>query len=915
MSQPGWQRPQRRPGVRRGVDPTWRRAPLLLLRYPSVLLAAAVTAVLLGLTAASGSLFVDSAGNAGLDMELSQLQPDAAGVTVSTLARGGQQPFERADAALREYVADRLPELGEPVTMLLTTPVRLVATGPGGEERLLTVRVLARTGALDNLTVVDGDAAAEGVSVPEGLAPVVGAEPGATVELDIGGRRQPLTVSAVHENLAPPEGGLLTRAPRLPDYWRPLAGMILPRETATGPEAPPPLLVTDFGQVQDIAEHMQFGSNASWQFPLAAPDLSLDDARALSRRYQAFERALRNPEHDLGVAVVDLTVFATQLGANSSLGEAIGRVDEAIAALRPSVQTLSVAGVAVALVVLGAAGAFRARRRRSEHTLLTVQGVGPAGQALRAVVETAPTIALGCLAGWQLARAGVRVLGPSSRLGTEVASATLQHVALAAGVGILALGVVTFQVVVRDSRVETSRLRQVAARAPWEVAVLSLSGAAYYQLTLRDSALVGEGAAARVDVLLLLFPLLFLAGLTGLAVRLLRRLLPSMRRWGTSLRTAPYLAVRRLTGASATAMLLVTASAMSLGILVYGGALASSAEASATTKAQVAIGADVTAPLPRGVDGFDPMLPQATVVARAEGELLPDGGRVDILAVDPATLGEVVGWDERFSPAPLDDLLARIDGAGTPRVPVLVAGTVPDEDVTLRSPRFAFPVTPVGFADAFPTMRRDQPVVVMSYEAFLEAFAEIAPASDATRVLATELWARGDPERVVGFLEAHGLAVGDLNTIAEVRDRPGMQSIGWALDYLQALGVLAGVLALAATLLYLQERQQAREVSYALASRMGLGRAAHRRAVALELAGMLVTALAVGGLLALAAARLVIPSLDPLPEVPPPPEMALPGAMLLTLAFAVGVVCWAGSWVVQGMADRTRVGEVLRVAE
>jgi hypothetical protein len=888
---------------------------VLLLGYPAVLVAIAVTAVLLGLTAASGSLFIASAGNAALDFELAQLRPDAAGVTLSTLGRGGDGVFERADEQVRAYAAARIPELGEPTAMLLTTPLRAVATTPGGEERLVTLRVLARTGAFGNLDIVEGDPGGAGVSVPARLVSLLGAEPGGTITLDIGGRRSEHAVSAVHRDLAPPAGGLLTSAPPLDEYWRPLAGMILARETATGPEAPPPLLVADHAVVQQIAGGMQFGSNASWSFPLAASGLTLDDARRLAGRYRAFERAMRNPEHDLGRAVGDLTVFTTQLGAHSSLEAAVGRIDEAVTGLSPPVQTLSLAGVAVALVVLGAAGAFRTRRRRSEHTLLTVQGIGPLGQAVRAVVETAMTIVVGSLAGWQLGVVLVRALGPSSRIGGDVTATTLRHVLLAAAAGILALGVVTFRGVVRDSRVEASRLRQVASRTPWEVAVLSLTAAAYYQLGLRESALVGDGAEAQVDVLLLLFPLLFLAGLTGLAVRVLRRLLPSMRRWGTSLRTAPYLAVRRLTGASATAMLLVTASAMSLGTLVYGGVLASSAEASASAKAQVVIGADVTAPLPRGVDGFAPMLGQATVVARGDGQLLPGEDRVDILAVDTSTFASVVRWDPRFAEAPLEELLAGIERTGGARVPVLVAGIPPGDDLTLRAPRFAFPVTITGTAEAFPTMSNTRPVVVMDYRVFLDAFAEIAPASDATRVLATELWARGEPERLVGFLEAQGIGAAEVSTIAEVRDRPSMRSIGWALDYLQALGVLAGVLALAATLLYLQERQQAREVSYALASRMGLDRAAHRNAVALELAGMLVTALAVGGTLALAAARLVIPSLDPLPDVPPPPEMALPGAMLLTVALAVGLVCWAGAWMIQGVADRARVGEVLRVAE
>ena len=85
-----------------------------------------------------------------------------------------------------------------------------------------------------------------------------------------------------------------------------------------------------------------------------------------------------------------------------------------------------------------------------------------------------------------------------------------------------------------------------------------------------------------------------------------------------------------------------------------------------------------------------------------------------------------------------------------------------------------------------------------------------------------------------------------MSTAARVRTTPAFLSLSWTFGLLQAFGVLAGIITILGVVLYLQARQQSREVSYALARRMGLRRSAHLRSILLELLAMLGAAFILG---------------------------------------------------------------------
>jgi putative ABC transport system permease protein len=300
----------------------------------------------------------------------------------------------------------------------------------------------------------------------------------------------------------------------------------------------------------------------------------------------------------------------------------------------------------------------------------------------------------------------------------------------------------------------------------------------------------------------------------------------------------------------------------------------------------------------------------ATVVTRLDGgRLVPGGLDVDLLAVDPATFSGAAFWDSSFAGRPLDDLvraLGRRDG------PLPVVVTRPSSASTLELSATRMRIEVVEVARAFPGVGAGRPLVVVDRAALEEAFE--AAGGQALPSGRDELWAKGEASATLAALTRAGFDVSEAITPERVRRGPAFLALFWTFGFLQALGVMAGLIALVGIVLYLQSRQRTGIVSYALTRRMGLRAAAHRLSVGLELVAMLLIALVLGGGFAVLAARLVYLRLDLLPDLPPPPLFRLPIALLLATAAGAVVASSLGAWRVGRSAERANVAEVIRSA-
>ena len=120
-----------------------------------------------------------------------------------------------------------------------------------------------------------------------------------------------------------------------------------------------------------------------------------------------------------------------------------------------------------------------------------------------------------------------------------------------------------------------------------------------------------------------------------------------------------------------------------------------------------------------------------------------------------------------------------------------------------------------------------------------------------------------------------------------MKDIPYIAAVIDTFLVMNGLGLLAALLVFAAMLMYLQTRQRSEIVSYGLSLRMGMRSSRHLLAIATEVGAMLVIAYVVGGVLAIAAARLTIPLLDPIEAIPPEPIGVVP---VITVAIAAPVL-------------------------
>jgi len=866
----------------------FRSAPFRLLRFPATLVAVLVAALLLAVAGAASHLFVDSAGNAAL---LREIDATAGRVPAFEIRRPGAVVPDVLD--YRRQVVGRhlsLPGLDDPV---LAGFGPLTQVSVPGRPEFEPARTLTRDGAFEHLRVVDGGEG-EGVWIADRIARALQVGAGDTLRLYRGGEDVEVRVAAVYADLAfePPD-----------PYWTPFAGVIYPVTIGIGrSEEPPPSMIVmsydDFLRVQPVLDDR---AEFVWDFPLSGRP-SLDEARRLSAQLTEIGGTLSDETTELGSTLASANYRAP-------VTTWVEQAERTVTAILTPIETISLAGRGVALAVVIAAGVYVIRRRRVEFTLLHARGVSPGRLGARVGVESVLPLALGTAAGAAAAVGLVSALGPGPFTRDAVREAAITA-GIGAAVGVLALGVAA-AATVRGLDAPEGRLRGVVGRVPWEVVVLTLAAAALYETVIRGGEpLVDAQGAVTIDRLLLLFPLLVLAGGAGVAVRFLRRLLPRLR--GIRARSpSVYLSSRRLAGAPRAAGLLVTASALGLGMLAYAGLLTTSIRESADVKAHVAVGSDVAADLARATDEEpDLLVPSTSVRVVDEVGAAPGGTEMTLLAIRAETFGEAAFWDDGFG-ASLEDVLAGLAGEGA-EVPVVVTGDSGDP-TSLSLPGGSLPVRVVRRMEAFPGMPSVRPAVVVNV-ARLEAALDERGQTLASIGGRQEVWARGDRDEVLRALEANGNAWTFVRSVDEVRDTPAFQSLAWTFGFLEALGIGAGLIALVGLVLYLQTRQRAREISYALARRMGLSRGAHRRSVAIELAGMLVSAFVIGGVLALAAALLVYGKLDPLPSLPPDPVLRAPAAILGGAAAAIVVVAWVGARLVQRRADHANVAEVMRAA-
>lgn len=874
----------------------------MLWHQPRLLAAVTVVAVVVGFVAAAPVVFLASVSTAAVTRQLDPVctgrlvdpgieaggnsGPDTYVVDTDVLAREAAA-VGGFGAPIASAVGSRLPDL---------TPVTARA-GTGSAP----VQLGTRTGWQDH---VPGGAQPddERLWLPDTAAGPLGVTAGDQVTLVGSAGEVTLEVGGVFPDIA-------GRAEQ--GFWCPLGPQLGSNTFFFVSVAPAPMAVVAEATYGRLLSAL--GGRVDWrrwEIPFAQTPRTLAEARGAVARMEDLEAAVmaangirRRPQAGQPSGPPP-AMPDDPLTSRSRLPYVTARAGAVTEAVQATITPMAAVSALVALGLVAGVGVVWVDRRRSQVRLLWARGVSPVWIGAKAVLEGALPTTVGVAAGWLVALVVGTRLGPSTTL---EAGAPLRALAVSGLALVAALGTLLAAVALRARRGgEMAAGERRRVWVPWELPVLV---AAWWSLErLRDTGgpVVEGDRLPPVDPLALLFPLLMLLGLSGLAVRVLGVLLARTRDRGRRWPTAAYLGVRRLAAEGRTVVVLTALLALSAGVVTYGAGLVRSTEATATAKAVVGLGADLVArvsgpaPVPAPLDG------RATPVLLGR-DVGYAGQTVDVQGVDPATFADAAFWDRTFAEEPLDDLLAALDRPTADGVvPALLVGApaAPSGRLSLaRRPAVGVDVEVVRTVAVWPGMRSGRPTLVV-------AASRLGPLADR---VAAQVWTSGVTEVALrGAVTGQGLAVFFVVSLDRFADTSSYLPTIWTFGFVQALGGVVGVLALVGLVAYAEARQRARALGYLMARRMGLTPGGHRRALLVELGVLAAVAVGVGVASGWLGVRAVNDLLDAQAERPPPALLRVPWPALAVLVVAAVAAVVVVALAAQRAAGRADPSEVLR---
>ena len=870
----------------------WTRAPARLLRMPALFVPVAVTATVVGLAVASRPMFVSSTASGVLEDDLRQGCAAHGGLRLARSAAlasapnqlGGRPPgvdVDDATAALDEAV-ENIAGLAPPVVTLEGAVVTVEA--PGSIGRNDVVRLASRTGFRDHVQVV-ARGEERGIWLPDTVADAVGAKPGSTVELVAGGARAAIPVEAVFRDLARVERDR---------YWCSMERSFEEFHNLT----PPPLALIDQEMLLGVASAHATRASVSWEYSPSPDGWTLQRAEEGVASLRDVLASASNDQLPLG------EVLGRGPGNVDSLSS-VNHARRAVAIVEAAAGPVSLATAGVGLLMLVLAARAWVDHRRRELVVLALRGAGAPLLCAKGVLEMAPPIILGAATGAAAAWVAVRGLGPAELIEGRAVRTGLLLVGIGVAAALIAVAVTVASVSrhITVDRVDAAPGRRVL----WEPVALALAAAAFYELQAG-----GARRGAQVDSFVLMFPILLLSGAGGLLARFALRAVPAdlAQRLPTSL----WLALRRLSARRRQAIPVITAATVSMGVVVFASTTSQSFGATIDAKALLGPGTETVLlvedelPLPES----GPLRDISTYVSRTtEASVLREShARADVIGIDPATFDRGAYWDESFAGRSLRSLLEDLTKTdGGPARALAVGDGLPERfSLTLRGERgpVQVPVRVAARPEFFPGFARNssRPLVVVRRDVLSESGVD----GD------VEMWVDSRDPGVIQQARDAGLSV---LTAFAARDRlqqGDLQPQGWALTYLEVVGLAAGAITLSGIGVYFATDARRRRIGAAVARRVGLPARQSFGAIALEIALMLGTGLLGGTALAGLAAWLLRPHLDPLPQAPPAPILRFDAMAVVLCAAAVALLAMVVSAGVERFARHRPLPSLLRDA-
>jgi putative ABC transport system permease protein len=684
----------------------WRLAPGVLFRFPRSAAAVAFSAGVVVLATILGPLFLASSERASLQAEMERNGRWRAGLQIVW------QPFRYG---VTDEEQERLRRLGDEGARLLTERTAgvpgiapAVVTFLGGHLRASTeagtafVRLVHRTGARDNVTVLDRGG--PGVWIADFTADALDVEPGDMISLRAFGRVVRPRVGGIYRFLPEDE-------PR--PYWSLLSDFVDKQPEADTIQ--PPFVLAGAGFVT----RTDLGTQLRWELPLEAADLTPQTLKGAERAFRRVTRETIGRSGPLGETLLELGGGAYDPSVDSLLPGMIETAQDRLDASQAPAGVVTVTARFLGAGLVIAAGLSLVARRRSEVRALIGRGAGPLALALRFLVEGAAPVVAGAFAGIAAGYFGVRALGASGGVEWSYVEPLLDDAVVAAAGALVLLAGATGAAVLREERSFSARSSAPGGFVSIAAGAAVAAGGFLAYRSLDEVTVSRSGEPLSGSILLAPIGLIAAAALAGGVV--LRLTLPFVAASARRRSTGIFLAARRLAAGSGMTHALVIVCGSALGVMFFGLTVAGSVHATATAKAKTFVGSDLAV----GVAPSAPALPDlpfpATHVTKIETYLEGSTQGVTVLGVEPDTFEEAAFWDDEFASEPLSDLLAGLGDDESGPIPVVAAGFDGAATPVLAGSEVPLEVT--GRANAFPGMTPRQPLVAMTVDSARRALA------------------------------------------------------------------------------------------------------------------------------------------------------------------------------------------------
>lgn len=846
----------------------WSRAPRAALSSPVTVSVAVVTGAVVAFVAAGTVFHVSSTGAAAVQYLNDRRCADDSGVLIERTSRGffaaaisdGLDAVNRqlhAAAARHDLDLVRRTRFGSQLPMTI-----------GG--RTVEGRLAARDGAQQHVRPVAGGGT-DGAWIPDELAQRFGVGVGDELVVD----RQPdqlrVPVTAVYPTINEPVDEfwcsqrrdvvklLLVPDSRIKPPMVLVSPELMDRLTAAG-------LPVEMDRLQVTSSRLPANRDEAERHAAAVTGF-LDDVEAMHLNEPRFDQSGRR------------ITATTNIGDRAAYPAASAqRAQRAVAA-----SLLPLTGVSLLVGLAGVVGlaAQWLQRRYGEIRLLWVRGCSPAALAGKAVLELAVPLAAGAALGWAAARLSVRTFAPAAEIdgwapGLAAAAAT------AAWLACLVVLAAAAALRVRREFQPRPRAGRAVGRAlrwlPWELVAGALAVVSWRRLAGGALVVSPSELLPRVDVLALMFPLLCLAVLTGLAIRLAGLALHLQHRFRGWRWPAMLWAARRAAAQRRLLISLLAVAGLAVGVIAVGIGISHTERQAVLDKGRLFVGSDTAVrmitSIPEDV-GLPPELRGSSTQVAVRDDVVA-ALTTRVLVVDPATVADGMPWREQWAGgASLAELAGRLGQATSGgRMPAIAVGEV---DVARLNLDGLPPVEVVGTADAFPGMEHADGMIVIPWEAILGG-----NLSRFTRYVLT----RTDAATAVRELERAGEPTGLAYTAAKANDALPFLVVAWTFDFFVLLGTVLAAVAAGALLVAIEARRRAAAVAHSLLARMGLRARSMYASYVAELAALAAAAVAVGLLGAWLVLQVATTRLDPAPWLHPVPVPA----SLRPLALAAGLV-------------------------